>query len=123
MATLRELIRDGDQIVSAYMISKDAAAIQVDYPPWAENVETLFDSERDPLAKAGFRNAPSLLAHPAWMTCEGALYWQKLKGQLEVLTAIATERQLAWSATVISVISLIIGLASLAMGIAVYFEP
>ena len=67
-----ELIRDGDQIVSAYMISKDAAAIQVDYPPWAENVETLFDSERDPLAKAGFHNAPSLLAHPAWMTCEGA---------------------------------------------------
>ena len=123
MATLLELIRDGDQIVSAYMISKDAAAIQVDYPPWAENVETLFDSERDPLAKAGFRNAPSLLDHPAWMTREGAPYWQKLKGQLEVLTAIATERQLAWSATVISVISLIIGLASLAMGIAVYFQP
>ena len=123
MATLLELIRDGDQIVSAYMISKDAAAIQVDYPPWAENVETLFDSERDPLAKAGFRNAPSLLAHPAWMTREGAPYWQKLRGQLEVLTAIATERQLAWSATVISVISLIIGLASLAMGIAVYFKP
>jgi hypothetical protein len=72
MATLLEVIRDGDQIVSAYIISKDAVAIQVNYPPWAENVETLFDSERDPLAKAGFRNTPSLLAHPAWMTREAA---------------------------------------------------
>jgi hypothetical protein len=80
MTKLLDLIRDGDRIVSAYMISKDALVIQVNYPPSAENVETLFDSEREPLAKAGFRNAPSLLAHPVWMTREGAPYWQKVEG-------------------------------------------